>query len=81
VLGVAAAALAACGSGGSSSGSASGTTPATLAKSASGTVNEWNWDIPGDDPGEHAVIPILIRTMHQEYPKLHIVNTSMSLAE
>ena len=52
-----------------------------LAKSASGTVNEWNWDIPGDDPGEHAVIPILISTIHQEYPKLHVVNTSMSLAE
>jgi ABC-type glycerol-3-phosphate transport system substrate-binding protein len=80
VLGVAAAALAACGSSGSSGGSSS-SAPATLAKSASGTVNEWNWDIPGDDPGEHAVIPILIRTMHQEYPKLHVVNTSMSLAE
>ena len=40
-----------------------------------------SWDIAGDDPGEHAVIPILIRTVEHEYPKLHVVNTSMSLAE
>ena len=51
-----------------------------LTKSASGTVNEWNWDIAADDPGEHAVIPILIRDMHKLYPNLHVVNTSMSLA-
>jgi raffinose/stachyose/melibiose transport system substrate-binding protein len=80
LLGVAAATLAACGGGGSG-GSASSSKPAMLAKSASGTVNEWNWDIPGDDPGEHAVIPILIKAVQQEYPKLHVVNTSMSLAE
>ena len=81
VLGVAAATLAACGGGGSGGGSTTSSKPAQLSKSASGTVNEWNWDIAGDDPGEHAVIPILIRTVEHEYPKLHVVNTSMSLAE
>jgi raffinose/stachyose/melibiose transport system substrate-binding protein len=73
-------ALAACGSGGSG-GSAASTKPARLSASVSGTVQEWNWDIPGDDPGEHAVIPILIRQLEKEYPKLKIVNTSMSLAD
>jgi raffinose/stachyose/melibiose transport system substrate-binding protein len=77
------AAATACGSGGSGSGGSGGasTRPAALAASATGTVQEWNWDIPGDDPGEHAVIPILISALKKQYPKLHVVNTSMSLAE
>jgi raffinose/stachyose/melibiose transport system substrate-binding protein len=81
-LGVAAATLAACGSNGSGGGTSAGSNkPALLGKSVSVTVNEWNWDIPGDDPGEHAVIPILIKAVQQQYPKLHVVNTSMSLSE
>jgi raffinose/stachyose/melibiose transport system substrate-binding protein len=77
---VAATAVTACGSGGSGPTAAS-SKPAVLASSAKGTVQEWNWDIPGDDPGEHAVIPILVKALQQQYPKLHVVNTSMSLAE
>jgi raffinose/stachyose/melibiose transport system substrate-binding protein len=73
-------ALAACGSSGSGGASAAGAAPAKLAASASGTVQEWNWDIPGDDPGEHAVIPLVIKQLEKQYPKLKIVNTSMSLA-
>ncbi len=72
--------LAACSSSGGS-GSASSSKPALLAKTATGTVAEWNWDIPGDDPGESAVLPLLIKTVEQDYPKLHVVNTSMSLSE
>ena len=78
---VAATAVTACGSGGSGSPSAASTRPAALNASAKGTVQEWNWDIPGDDPGEHAVIPLLIQAMEKQYPKLKVVNTSMSLAE
>jgi raffinose/stachyose/melibiose transport system substrate-binding protein len=78
---VATAAIAACGSSGSGGSAGTGSAkPAVLAKTASGTVNEWNWDIVGDDPGEHAVIPLLIKMVEQKYPKLHVVNTSMSLA-
>jgi raffinose/stachyose/melibiose transport system substrate-binding protein len=77
--------LAACSSGGGSgsggSTASSGTKPALLAKNTSGTLAEWNWDIPGDDPGESAVLPILIKTVEQEYPGLKISNTSLSLAE
>ena len=74
------AATAACSSGG---GSASGgsTQPALLSKSFTGTLNEWNWDIPGDDPGESAVLPILIKTLETEYPGVKVVNTSMSLSD
>jgi len=82
---VAAAAIAGCSSSGSGSGSgaagASGTQPAMLAKSITGTLNEWNWDIPGDDPGETAVLPILIKALEKEYPGLKVVNTSMSLSD
>ncbi|HUA42359.1 MAG TPA: extracellular solute-binding protein [Streptosporangiaceae bacterium] len=73
----------ACSSGGSGSGSSgsSSNKPALLSKSASGTLAEWNWDIPGDDPGESAVIPILIKAFEKQYPHMHVVNTSMSLAD
>ncbi len=75
-------ALAACSSGGSSGSSpSSGSKPTTLAKTASGTIQEWNWDIAADDPGEHAVIPLIIAMMKQQYPNLKIVNTSMTLGE
>jgi raffinose/stachyose/melibiose transport system substrate-binding protein len=78
---VATAALAACSSGGSGGSAAGSNKPALLARTASGTLNEWNWDIPGDDPGEHAILPILMKTMQQLYPRLHVVNTSMSLSQ
>ncbi len=72
----------ACSSGGSGSGSpASSNKAALLSKSASGTLDEWNWDIPGDDPGESAVLPILIKAFEHQYPHMHVVNTSMSLAD
>lgn len=77
-----AAALAACGGGNSGGSTASSNTkPAQITKSASGSILEWNWDIAADDPGEHAVIPIMIKIMKQKYPHLNIVNTSMSLTE
>jgi raffinose/stachyose/melibiose transport system substrate-binding protein len=72
--------LAACSSSGGS-GSASSSKPALLAKTATGTVAEWNWDIPGDDPGESAVLPLLIKTVEQDYPGIKVVNTSMSLSD
>jgi raffinose/stachyose/melibiose transport system substrate-binding protein len=77
------AALAACSSatGTGTAAAASATKPAVLAKNASGTVAEWNWDIPGDDPGESAVLPLLIKTVEQQYPGLKVVNTSMSLSD
>src|SRR5260370_27790229 len=74
-------ALAACSSGSSSSAPSGARKPAVLAKDASGTIQEWNWDIAADDPGEHAVIPMLIKMMKQQYPHLTIVNTSMTLGE
>jgi raffinose/stachyose/melibiose transport system substrate-binding protein len=84
----AAAALAGCssaapsGSGGSGGSVTTGAVkPARLAANATGTLNEWNWDIPGDDPGESAVLPMLIKALKQQYPGLHVVNTSMSLSE
>jgi raffinose/stachyose/melibiose transport system substrate-binding protein len=77
------AALAACSSSGSSGSGASGASSkvAVLAKNASGTVAEWNWDIPGDDPGESAVLPLLIKTVEEKYPGIKVVNTSMSLSD
>ena len=66
-------ALAACSSGGSSGSSpSSGSKPTTLAETASGTIQEWNWDIAADDPGEHAVIPLIIAMMKQQYPNLKL---------
>lgn len=73
----AAAGLAACSSGGT--GSSGAHQPALLSKSSAGTVAEWNWDIPGDDPGESAVLPLLIKTVERLYPGLKVSNTSMSL--
>jgi raffinose/stachyose/melibiose transport system substrate-binding protein len=77
------------GSGSSGTGSAgssgsAGTTSsgaAVLAKNATGTVAEWNWDVPGDDPGESATLPLLIKTVEQEYPGIKVSNTSMSLSD
>jgi raffinose/stachyose/melibiose transport system substrate-binding protein len=83
-VGIAAlAAIAGCAGGGSGSGAASGGSakPAMLAKNFKGTVAEWNWDIPGDDPGESAVLPLLIKTMEASYPGVKVVNTSMSLSD
>jgi len=76
------AALAACSSSGASgSGSSASSKAAVLAKNATGKVAEWNWDIPGDDPGESAVLPLLIKTVEQKYPGIKVVNTSMSLSD
>jgi len=74
------AAIAGCSSGGGSGSSGGGSnTAAALAKTWKGTLNEWNWDIPGDDPGESAVLPILIKALETQYPGAKVVNTSMSL--
>jgi raffinose/stachyose/melibiose transport system substrate-binding protein len=75
------AAIAGCSSGGGSGsgGSGGGNSAAALAKNWKGTLNEWNWDIPGDDPGESAVLPILIKSLETQYPGAKVVNTSMSL--
>jgi raffinose/stachyose/melibiose transport system substrate-binding protein len=75
------AAIAGCSSGGASASGGGGgsNSAAALAKTWSGTLNEWNWDIPGDDPGESAVLPILIKSLETQYPGAKVVNTSMSL--
>jgi raffinose/stachyose/melibiose transport system substrate-binding protein len=74
------AAIAGCSSGGGSASGGSGSnSAAALAKTWKGTLNEWNWDIPGDDPGESAVLPILIKTLETQYPGVKVDNTSMSL--
>jgi raffinose/stachyose/melibiose transport system substrate-binding protein len=77
------AAIAGCSSGGGSGSAASGgsNSPAALAKTWKGTLNEWNWDIPGDDPGESAILPILIKSLETQYPGVKVVNTSMSLSD
>jgi raffinose/stachyose/melibiose transport system substrate-binding protein len=74
------AAIAGCASGGGSS-TASGSQPAMLSSTFKGTLNEWNWDIPGDDPGETAVLPILIKNLQAQYPGIKVVNNSMSLSD
>jgi raffinose/stachyose/melibiose transport system substrate-binding protein len=74
--------IAGCSSGGGSgSGASGGSKPAMLAKTWKGTLNEWNWDIPGDDPGESAVLPVLIKTLEAQYPGVKVANTSMSLSD
>ena len=76
------AAIAGCSSGGGSASGGSGSnSAAALAKTWKGTLNEWNWDIPGDDPGESAVLPILIKSLETQYPGVKVVNTSMSLTD
>jgi raffinose/stachyose/melibiose transport system substrate-binding protein len=64
---------------GASRASASRPSAAIPPKTVSGTVQEWNWDVAVDDPGEYAVIPLMIKSMKQQYPKVKIVNTSMTL--
>jgi raffinose/stachyose/melibiose transport system substrate-binding protein len=46
----------------------------------SGTFQEWNWDLAVDDPGEHAILPIWIKMIEKKYPKVKVVNTSMTLS-
>jgi raffinose/stachyose/melibiose transport system substrate-binding protein len=77
------AAIAGCSSGGGSGSGGNGgsNSAAALAKTWKGTLNEWNWDIPGDDPGESAVLPILIKSLETQYPGVKVVNTSMSLSD
>jgi raffinose/stachyose/melibiose transport system substrate-binding protein len=79
IVGLAAIAGCASGGGGASGGNGGGNSAAALAKTWKGTLNEWNWDIPGDDPGESAVLPILIKSLETQYPGVKVVNTSMSL--
>jgi raffinose/stachyose/melibiose transport system substrate-binding protein len=57
-----------------------GNTPGKPPKNVSGTFQEWNWDLAVDDPGEHAVIPLLLKLIHQQYPGVKFVNTSMTLS-
>ena len=75
------AAIAGCSSGGGSASAGGGNSAAALASTWKGTMNEWNWDIPGDDPGESAVLPILIKSLETQYPGAKVVNTSMSLSD
>lgn len=73
-------AIAACGTGASNSPaptSASAAKPAKL----TGTMQEWNWDTAGDNPGAHAVLPLTIKAFEARYPGVKVVNTSMSLEE
>ena len=79
IVGLAAIAGCASGGGSASGGNGGGNSAAALAKTWKGTLNEWNWDILGDDPGESAVLPILIKTLETQYPGVKVDNTSMSL--
>jgi raffinose/stachyose/melibiose transport system substrate-binding protein len=79
IVGLAAIAGCASGGGSASGGNGGSNSAAALAKTWKGTLNEWNWDIPGDDPGESAVLPILIKALETQYPGVKVVNTSMSL--
>jgi raffinose/stachyose/melibiose transport system substrate-binding protein len=79
IVGLAAIAGCASGGGSASGGNGGSNSAAALAKTWKGTLNEWNWDIPGDDPGESAVLPILIKTLETQYPGVKVANTSMSL--
>jgi raffinose/stachyose/melibiose transport system substrate-binding protein len=79
IVGLAAIAGCASGGGSASGGNGGSNSAAALAKTWKGTLNEWNWDIPGDDPGESAVLPILIKTLETQYPGVKVDNTSMSL--
>ena len=81
IVGLAAIAGCASGGGSASGGNGGSNSAAALAKTWKGTLNEWNWDIPGDDPGESAVLPILIKTLETQYPGVKVVNTSMSLSD
>jgi raffinose/stachyose/melibiose transport system substrate-binding protein len=75
--------LASCGGSGSSNnggtsaggGHKAGMPPSTV----SGTVAEWNWDIPSDDPGEAAILSPLMQMLKTQFPHLKVVNTSMTL--
>jgi raffinose/stachyose/melibiose transport system substrate-binding protein len=60
---------------------ASSAAPAVPPSSTSGTAQEWNWDIAANDPGEHAILPILLNRLKQQFPKLKVVNTSMTLQQ
>jgi raffinose/stachyose/melibiose transport system substrate-binding protein len=75
------AALAVLASGGGASAAGSASKAGIPPKSTSGTVQEWNWDIAANDPGEHAVIPLILKMLAQQFPKLKVVNTSMTLEE
>src|SRR5436190_20400571 len=46
----------------------------------SGTFHEWNWDLPVDDPGEHAMLAPWLKAIEKKFPKAKIVNTSMTLS-
>lgn len=53
--------------------------PAKPPKTVSGTFQEWNWDLAVDDPGEHAILPIWIKMIEKQYPKVKVQNTSMTI--
>jgi raffinose/stachyose/melibiose transport system substrate-binding protein len=44
------------------------------------TVQLWNWDTVGDDPGEHATVPVAITELEKQY-HVKVVNTEMTLEE
>ncbi len=78
LAGVTIALVSACGSSSSPTPKAS-SAPSVPAKSVSGTVAEWNWDIAANDPGEHAILPTLMAMLKTQFPHLTVVNTSMTL--
>ncbi len=89
VAGCVALALSACGSSGGGGAAASaktngkgtGTTAAKLSPSAKGTLTQWNWNTVADDPGDHALMPQVLRAFRTAYPHYKVTNTEMTLDE
>jgi raffinose/stachyose/melibiose transport system substrate-binding protein len=73
-------AVAACLTGASASSAAAKSSAKSPAMFA-GTMQEWNWDTAGDNPGAYAVLPETIKAFEAKYPHVTVVNTSMSLEE
>lgn len=67
---------------GATSAAAAGSKPAKLTASGpGGTLTQWNWETEADDPGGHALMPLVIRLFEQTYPKWKLTNREMTLQE
>jgi raffinose/stachyose/melibiose transport system substrate-binding protein len=77
--------LAACGGqsgGGGTTNASSKVTAAPLNASAKGgTLTQWNWETVADDPGGHALMPLVIKLFQQQFPKWTVTNREMTLQE
>jgi raffinose/stachyose/melibiose transport system substrate-binding protein len=85
VAGCVALALTGCGSSGGGGAAASAKSrkakAAKLSPSAKGTLTQWNWNTVADDPGDHALMPLVLKTFEKAYPGYKVTNTEMTLDE